>query len=163
MSFKSIFTTALAGTFLLAGSAFADGIMVQDPYARAASPLAKSGAAFMVIQNHSANDDTLIGVRSDAAQRVELHTHTDIGNGVMQMHEIEGGVALPAGGSHMMPRGGDHIMLMGLTGPLVQGEMIEVTLVFEIAGDVVIEIPVDNERKGTHGAMKMDHSEMNSD
>jgi copper(I)-binding protein len=71
----------------------------------------------------------------------------------MQMTEIEGGIALAAGETHMMQRGGDHVMLMGLNGPLVQGETVEVTLVFENAGEIVIEIPVDNERKGTHGSM----------
>jgi copper(I)-binding protein len=153
MSFKTTFTAALAGTIMLATGAFADGIMAKDPYARAASPAAKAGAAFMMIENHTDTDDRLIGVRSDAAKRVELHTHIDRGEGVMQMTQIEGGIAIPAGGAHMMQRGGDHVMLMGLNGPLVQGETVEVTLIFENAGDVVIEIPVDNERKGTHGSM----------
>ncbi|WP_390910882.1 copper chaperone PCu(A)C [Pseudosulfitobacter sp. SM2401] len=153
MSFKTTFTAAMAGTIMLATSAFADGIMAKDPYARAASPAAKAGAAFMMIENHTDTDDRLIGVRSDAAKRVELHTHIDKGEGVMQMTQIEGGIVIPAGGAHMMQRGGDHVMLMGLNGPLVQGETVEVTLIFENAGDVVIEIPVDNERKGTHGSM----------
>ena len=153
MSFKTTFTTALAGTIMLATGAFADGIMAKDPYARAASPAAKAGAAFMMIENHTDTDDRLIGVRSDAAKRVELHTHIDKGEGVMQMTQIEGGIAIPSGGAHMMQRGGDHVMLMGLNGPLVQGETVEITLIFEKAGDVVIEIPVDNERNGTHGSM----------
>jgi copper(I)-binding protein len=127
--------------------------MVQDAYARAASPAAKAGAAFMMLMNTSDQDDRLIGVQSDAAKRVELHTHIDKGDGIMQMTEIEGGIALPAGEMHMMQRGGDHVMLMGLNGPLVQGESIEVTLIFEHAGEVVIEIEVDNEHKGTHGSM----------
>lgn len=165
MSFKTTFTAAMAATFLLAGSAIADGmgIMTKDAYARAATPSAKAGAAFMMLVNHTDTDDMLIGVRSDAAKRVGLHTHIDKGEGVMQMAQIEGGIALPAGGEHLMQRGGDHVMLMGLNGSLIQGETIEVTLIFEHAGEVVIEVPVDNERKTTHGAMKMDHSEMKSD
>ncbi|KIC51211.1 copper chaperone PCu(A)C [Tateyamaria sp. ANG-S1] len=144
------FRTTLAATFaatLFSIPAFADGIMVMDPYARAASPSAKSGAAFMMIHNETGQDDTLIAARSDAAARVELHTHIDAGDGVMQMVEVEEGFPIAAGDMHHMKRGGDHVMLMGLTGPLEQGASIDVTLVFENAGEVVFTIPVDNERK----------------
>jgi len=54
-------------------------------------------------------------------------------------------------------------MFMGLTRPLEQGEMINVTLEFEKAGAVDIEIMVDQERQPDHGAMdhsKMDHGTM---
>lgn len=153
MSFRTRFMASVAAT-LLALPAMADSIMVMEPYARAASPAAKSGAAFMTLHNLSGQDDRLIAARTDAARRVELHTHIDAGDGILQMREIEGGIALPAGGKHLMTRGGDHVMLMGLTGPLEQGDDIEVTLVFETAGEVVVTIPVDNERApeaGAHG------------
>ncbi|WP_299610307.1 copper chaperone PCu(A)C [uncultured Tateyamaria sp.] len=146
MSFRTSLVAVAAAT-LFTVPAFADGIMVMDPYARAAGPAAKSGAAFMMIRNETGQDDTLIAAETDAAARVELHTHVEVSDGVMQMTEIEGGITLPAGGTHHMMRGGDHVMLMGLTGPLEQDSTIDVTLVFEKAGEVVVTIPVDNERK----------------
>ncbi|WP_299046487.1 copper chaperone PCu(A)C [uncultured Tateyamaria sp.] len=153
MSLRTPIAAAIAAT-LLACPVLADGIMVVDPYARAASPAAKSGAAFMTLHNDSGQDDTLIAARTEAAVRVELHTHIEVSDGVLQMTEIEGGIALPAGSMHHMKRGGDHVMLMGLTGPLEQDATIDVTLVFEQAGEVVVTIPVDNDRKpeaGAHG------------
>lgn len=156
MSLRTSLAAALSAT-LFALPALADGIMVMDPYARAASPSAKAGAAFMTLHNQSGQDDTLIAARTDAAARVELHTHIDKGDGVLQMTEIEGGIPIPAGEAHHMKRGGDHVMLMGLTGPLEQDATIDVTLVFEKAGEVTVTIPVDNARKpeaGAHG----DHS-----
>ncbi len=54
-------------------------------------------------------------------------------------------------------------MLMGLTSRLAHGDEVNVTLVFEKAGEVAVTIPVDLERKADHGAMdhsNMDHSEM---
>ncbi|WP_299281268.1 copper chaperone PCu(A)C [uncultured Tateyamaria sp.] len=159
MSFRSFVAASLAAT-LLAAHAWADGIMIMDPYARAASPAAKSGAAFMMIHNTSDQDDRLIAARTDAAKRVELHTHTEVGDGILQMTEIEGGIELPAGATHHMMRGADHVMLMGLTGPLEQDAEIEVTLVFEQSGEIVVTIPVDNARKpeaGAHGR-HADHS-----
>jgi copper(I)-binding protein len=157
MSFKSTFTAVLAASVLMTTTAFAEGIMVKDPYARSARPNAPTGAAFMMLMNHTDQDVKIIGVRSDAAKRVELHTHIDKGEGVMQMTEIEGGITIPAGESHMMKRGGDHVMLMGLTDSLVDGETISVTFEFENAEEMTVEIPVDSARKATHGGDHSDH------
>jgi copper(I)-binding protein len=132
-------------------------IIVTDPYARASTAMSESGAAFMVIENTGAEDVRLIVANSDIAERVELHTHKESANGVMQMMEVEGGFVIPAGGTHKLARGGDHIMFLGLTRPMVDGETFPLTLVFENAGEVVIDIPVDLTRKPMHGAGMMQH------
>jgi copper(I)-binding protein len=51
----------------------------------------------------------------------------------------------------MLARGGDHVMFMGLNEPFADGDTVAVTLVFEHAGEVAVEIPVDLNRKPTHG------------
>jgi copper(I)-binding protein len=151
MSFKSTFTAVLTASILMTTSAFADGFMVKDAYARSARPNAPTGAAFMMLMNTTDTDVKIIGVRSDAAKRVELHTHIDMGEGIMQMTQIEGGITVPAGESHMLKRGGDHVMLMGLNDSLIDGEIISVTFEFENAEDLTVEIPVDSARKPAHG------------
>lgn len=155
MSLKS---TVLAGLLAAATAlpALAADIMVMDPYARSASPTAMTGAAFMMIHNEGQTDDRLIGVASPAAKRVELHTHMEDANGIMKMVHVEEGFALPAGGAIMMERGGNHVMFMGLNDPFEQGEMIPLTLIFETAGEMEIEVPVDLERQPGHG-MSHDH------
>jgi copper(I)-binding protein len=132
-------------------AAWAEGIVVEDAYARASTPTAKSGAAFMVLMNTSDQDDRLVAAKSDVAARVELHTHREIADGVMKMMEVEEGFAIPAGGTHMLARGGDHVMFMGLNEPFADGDTVAVTLVFEHAGEVAVEIPVDLNRKPEHG------------
>jgi copper(I)-binding protein len=129
-------------------------IVVSDAYARTSRPGAPTGAAFMLITNMADTDDRLVAASSEIAKRVELHTHIDQGDGVMKMTEIEGGIPIAAGATHAMERGGDHVMFMGLTDTLDQGAEIAVTLTFENAGDVVITVPVDNERQPLHGGMK---------
>lgn len=155
------FPKLLAGAFALALSAMpaiAGDMMIMDAYMRSSGPTAKTGAAFMHIANHGASDDVLISATSDVAKKVELHTHIDAGDGVMQMREVEGGFAVPAHGMHMLARGGDHIMFMGLTRQINDGDMITVTLTFEKAGEMTVEIPVDLNRMPAEGAMQMDHS-----
>lgn len=136
--------TITAVLAVLAAPALAGDITVRDAYARSANP--KSGAAFMVIENAGTTDDRLIEVRSDAAARTELHTHIENADGVMRMVEVEDGFPVPAGGMAMLRRGGDHVMFMGLTEPLDDGDSVSVTLTFEGAGDIEVEIPVDNSR-----------------
>lgn len=162
MSVKSLTLAAVAAASF-AVPAFADThIMIHDPYARSAGKAAKAGAAFMTIMNHGDEADRLISVASDAAARVELHTHKEIGDGVMKMMHVEDGFEVPAEGARMLDRGGDHVMFMGLTQPWEQGDVLTVTFTFEKSGEMVVEIPVDLERKAGMGHEHMNHGEDNS-
>lgn len=164
---KTLLTATALAAFALPALA---EITINDAYARSAGKMAKAGAAFFVIENTGPEDDRLIEARSTVSARTELHTHKDMGEGVMKMVEVEEGFPVPAGGSHALQRGGDHVMFMGLNGPFEQGATVAVTLVFEKAGEMAVEIPVDLERKEgamggamNHGDMKpgdMNHGEM---
>jgi len=153
---KTAFAAIAAVSFAL--PALAGDIMIEDPYARASTGMSKSGAAFMIIKNMGEADDRLVAAASDVAMRVELHTHISDANGVMKMVQVEEGFAIPAGGAHALQRGGDHVMFMGLNRPLEQGDTVTVTLTFEKAGEMTIDIPVDLERKPMHG---MTNGQMN--
>ena len=136
--------SALAAAMLCAAlPALAEGITISDAYARVSGASAKSGAAFMVIENTTAADDRLLGAASDVAAKVELHTHREDAAGVMQMIQVSEGFAIPAQDTHVLARGGDHVMLMGLNGPLAQGDSFKLTLTFEKAGEITIDVPVD--------------------
>jgi len=149
MSLRSTALAALAA-LTLASPALAQQIEVHDPYARSASPAARTGAAFMVIRNQGDADDRLIGASSPAAKLVQLHTHREA-EGVMRMVHVEDGFVLPADGEIVMERGGRHVMFMGLTAPFEQGETVPLTLVFEQGGEVTVDVPVDLARKPGKG------------
>lgn len=149
MSFKSSLMAAIAAT-TLAMPVMAQEIHVLDTYARSASPMAKTGAAFMLIENIGDAEDRLIGAASPAAQKVELHTHIEEG-GVMKMVHVEEGFAIPAGETLVLQRGGAHVMLIGLTESFEQGKVVPLTLVFEKSGEIVVDVPVDLARKPEDG------------
>ena len=158
MSFRTSLMGA-AGALLLASAAFAESaISIEDPYARTSTPGGPTGAAFMVLTNSGDEDDRLVSATSEISERVELHTHEIDANGVARMMEVEEGFAVPAGGSHVLARGGDHVMFMGIAKPLTHGDVVSVTLTFEKAGDITIDVPIDLERKagahdhGAHGS-----------
>lgn len=134
----------------------ASDVMVMNAFARAsATPVARSGAAYVSVMNHGATPDRLLAVRSDSARSVEVHK-TEMADGVMKM-QAAGALELPANGMLEMKPGGYHIMLMGLSSPLKQGATLELTLVFEKAGEVKVPVPVGGVAEGGH-----DHGEGSS-
>lgn len=163
MSIRTLLA-ATAATLCLALPAMAqehpDGMHVHDVYARSNGAIGGSGAIFFMMHNNTETDDRLISAAAPVAEKVELHTHIEDENGVMQMREIEGGIALAAGDMHEMARGGDHVMLMGLTTELKDGDTFPLTLTFEQAGEVTVEAVVDNARKPGEGAMDHDGHDM---
>lgn len=132
---------------ILAFSAFpvlADGgIEVHDAYARFV-PGAKVGGAFMNIHNHGSTDDRLLSVESDIAAMTGVHETTMNADGTMGMHDVEGGIALPAGGAIELKPGGYHIMFMDLKTAPKEGDKVPLILNFEAAGAVKLEVPVEN-------------------
>ncbi|MEO9824327.1 MAG: copper chaperone PCu(A)C [Paracoccaceae bacterium] len=142
---------------LLAAPLYAGDILVEDAFARVSRPDAPAGAAFMTIHNKGETDDRLISVTSPIAQVVQLHTHKETAEGVMKMMHVEEGFEVKAGMMHTLARGGDHVMMMGINGPINEGDEIPVTLIFEKAGEIEVMISVDNKR-GQMGHGEMDHS-----
>ena len=127
-------------------------IEIQSPWVRAASVIdASSGmndmggitsAAYMVIQNPGTEADTLIGVRSDIAEIVELHT-SQTKNGVTMMSAVES-VPIPARGKVELKPGGLHIMIIKLKKDLMAGETVSLTLIFEKSGEIQVEAEIKN-------------------
>lgn len=144
MTFRKPAALVAAAMFALPALA-ADTITITDAYARF-MPGGMAGAAFMQIENHGSEPDRLIGVASGIAERVELHTHRAGSDGMMQMLHVPEGFEIPAGGSHALARGGDHVMFMGLTEHPADGATVPVTLTFEKAGEITLDVPVDTAR-----------------
>ena len=114
-------------------------LTVETPWSRATS--ARAGGVFMMIHNGGHHGDRLIGAESDLAGRVEVHM-TIMEDGVMRMRHMEDGIEVPAGGMAELKPGGFHVMLMGLTQPLAEGESFPLTLIFDEAGEVTVDVPV---------------------
>lgn len=92
---------------------------------------------------------------------VQLHTHKAGADGVMQMMEIcPRAFPWPPATCAKLARGGDHVMLMGLKQELKDGDTISLTLTFRHAGEIIVEVPVENARKdGAMGGMNhMNHT-----
>jgi periplasmic copper chaperone A len=123
---------------LLAVLLAATPIKVEDAWARATPPGAQIGAAYMKIASSAA--DRLVGASTPAAARVELHL-TEKSGEVLRMREVKA-YDIPARGGFELKPGGAHLMLVDLKAPLKQGTKVPLTLRFEKAGEVKVELQV---------------------
>jgi len=116
-------------------------LRIENAWTRAAGQGAQ-GAGFVTIRNTGSEADTLVAASTPGAGRVELHTSLREGD-VMRMRPVAN-IPVPAGGSVALAPGGLHMMLMGLTRPLAVGQVVPVTLRFERAGQVTVNMAVQS-------------------
>ncbi len=161
-------TVATADTGATAGAP-----VVTGAWARTSPSMATAGAAYATIT--SPVDDKLLAASVDAsvAATVQIHetvmasdtdstmmgsdttamgsdttmmggTDTTMAGGEMKMQPVEF-IELPAGVAVELKPGGYHIMMLDLVNPLEVGTTIQITLTFEKAGDITVDVPVLDE------------------
>lgn len=114
-------------------------ITIEQPWARAAVQ-GGTGGVFLTIRNSGQQADRLVSVTSPLPRATELHTTVRDGD-VMRMRPVEA-IEVPPGGSVTLRPGGLHVMLVGLSQPMTAGGTVPVTLTFERAGAVPVQVPV---------------------
>jgi periplasmic copper chaperone A len=112
------------------------------PWARPSLTEKGNSAAYFTVTNNSGAADRLVGAKTGAAKAAELHEHV-MKKDVMEMRKVEGGIAVEKGATVKFAPGGLHVMLMGLTKKLEAGQSFPMTLTFEKAGDVAVEVKVE--------------------
>lgn len=127
-------------------------LTIEHPWAPASIGAAKAGAAYMKVVNEGETPDLLISVSSPVAEHAKLHTHM-VEGGIAKMRPVEA-VEVNPGAPAILEPGGLHVMLMGLKAPLKDGDMFPLTLTFERAGTVTVEVIVqgrdDQDGDGNH-------------
>jgi hypothetical protein len=145
---KTLATLAVA-TLLAVGTGVAvaadarlKDLVIDHPWARATPPGAKSGGAFLTIENRGATPDKLVDAATPAAKFVEIHEMSMEG-GMMKMRAVPGVEIKPGAKAELKP-GGFHVMLFDLKQPLKAGDAFPLTLVFEKAGKVEVSVVVED-------------------
>lgn len=141
-------TTRLVLTALVVAAATsscgeATGIEISDAWARPSPSVATAGAFFVTINNNGAEDDALIGARSPACGTVELHESYMNDEGAMAMRPVDGSqIAVPVGGSAVLEPGGLHVMCIEKLEDFTEGAELELTLQFEKAGEITLDVEI---------------------
>ncbi len=142
---KTIMTAATLALALTAGAAAQSTskigpIEVSNAWARASAGRAGAGAAYFEIRNHGGKSDRLVSAKTDVSRMASLHAHIMKDN-IMRMVRVDG-LEVPAGGRATLRPGGHHVMLMGLAQPLMRGHSFPLSLTFEKAGTVTVEVVI---------------------
>ena len=137
---------------LLAAETFAHvhekgDIQVRHPWSRATPPGTKVAVGYMEIRNRGSQPDRLLSVSTAVAKRVEMHVTQREGE-VMKMRQVES-FEIPARERFALRPGGSHLMLVDIAQPLDKGARFTMTLRFERAGELEIELEV-KERGSRH-------------
>ncbi|MEO8883195.1 MAG: copper chaperone PCu(A)C [Devosia sp.] len=158
MTFRRTILAAFVATLLAASPAasFADNTMamqmgeapvkigdleISGAFARATLPNAPVGGGYFTVTNKGTAPDRLMSATSPAAASVTLHTMSMEGN-VMKMRDLPNGIDIPAGAAVQLTPSGLHMMFEHLNGAFVLGKTVPVTLTFEKAGSVTINLSV---------------------
>lgn len=154
----------LAAALILTHPVLAHEVTVGDlefihPHIPQPAASAKTAGGYMAIVNNGAEADSLIGIETDIAAKAEVHESKVGADGVGTMEPVAA-LEIPAGETVSLERGGYHIMLMGLKAKLTEGEMRKMTLIFEKAGRVEIDVMIDPPMGQGMDHSKMDHSGM---
>lgn len=121
-------------------------VTVSDGWVRATPPGSAMTGAYLKIHNSGTDPLMLLGATTDAAETVEIHRMI-MEDGRMSMapqDELEIGPGATVG----LEPGGVHLMLIGLTGPLAEGQGLELELNFSYGIRRSVDLPVRREPPG---------------
>ncbi len=115
-------------------------LVLKHAWARATPAGAKTGAAYIRIENTADAPDQLVSVTSDIAAVTEIHEMSMTDH--MMTMKPAGTIEIPPHGAVEFKPHGLHVMLMGLKKPLAEGDAFSVTLTFANAGKVDVQVVV---------------------
>lgn len=144
MMLRRLLPALALGLAALAASAHefkAGSLAIGHPYARATAAGQTIGGGFMKFTNDGAAADKLLAASAPVAGSVELHTMRMEGD-VMRMRQVDA-IELPPGATVELKPGGLHMMFIGLKQPLKAGDKFPLTLRFEKAGEVTVQVNVE--------------------
>ena len=124
-------------------------LSVRHPWTRAMTSGETVAAGYLEIRNLGRQPDRLIGASSPAAERVELVLVRE--GAMVRMHEV---LSLEVASRErlLLRPNGSHLLFVGLARPLAKGERVPLTLRFERAGELHVELEVQglDSRKAHH-------------
>lgn len=120
----------------------AGDVAVGRPWTRAVAAGAPTAAGYMTLRNEGSAPDRLVSASTPMARAVELHEGA-VADGITRMRPLPSGIEIPPGATVRLEPGGLHAMLTGPSGPFAQGTRVPLTLRFERAGEVTVELAVE--------------------
>lgn len=135
-----VFLTAVLGLAACSSNPPEPRLSVEDAWARPPATDGGNGAVYFRLVNNGNEADTLLSVDSPLAT-AEVHQTVMKENDVMGMEPVDS-VEIPAKGEVEFKQGGLHVMLIGLEQSLAAGDTVPLTLRFDHAGEMKVDVSV---------------------
>ena len=121
---------------------------IAHPWSQELPPNAPTVAAYFIIKNTGDTADRLLSADTPIAEKAEIHEHVMQGD-LMKMQHVPA-VDIPAGGTVTFAPMAYHVMLFNPKDRnlLRDGKRFPLTLHFEKAGDVLVDVNVQKQAPG---------------
>jgi periplasmic copper chaperone A len=113
---------------------------IRDAWVRPPMTADLPAAGYLTIVGGS-EDDALVAASSPIATSVEIHETMADASGMTGMQAVDE-IDVAPGATVALEPGGYHLMLMGVTDLPAVGSTVQLTLTFELAGDIVVDAEV---------------------
>jgi copper(I)-binding protein len=127
-------------------------LTIEHPWAAESIGAIPTGVAYMTIINGGNVADRLLSVSTPAAKEAQLHTNL-VEDGVMKMRQLKAVEVNPGAPAAFQPNSSLHIMLIGVTKAFKAGDKFPMTLTFEKAGTIDVEVLVQKRGAENHDMM----------
>lgn len=140
----------LPACFAQAHEYTAGPLLIGHPWSMELPPNAPTIAAYFTIENKGDEPDRLVSVDTPIAGQAQLHEHVHA-DGLMKMQQVPS-VVIPAGANVSFAPMAYHVMLLEVKdrSKLVTGQRFPMTLHFEKAGDVEVQVVVQKQAPAHH-------------
>lgn len=130
-------------------------LSIEQPWVREVPAVSTMTAGYLQLVNRSERPRQLVAAQAERFLRVELHESVDV-DGVARMEQRER-IEIPAATTVELQPGGLHLMLIQRQGPaLLEGDRIQVTLVFADGEERTLDVPVLRRGPMVHSGHGMD-------
>lgn len=145
----------LPGAFASAHEYSLGELHIAHPWSLALPPNAPNVAAYFVVHNNGQADDRLLSVHTPLSDDAQLHEHVQSADGAMKMQQVDS-IPVPAGKDLTFAPSAYHVMILQPKerSLLVAGQRFPLTLHFQRAGDVTVQVAVQQQAP----AEQQDHS-----
>ncbi|MFT0869349.1 copper chaperone PCu(A)C [Pseudomonas sp. CAM1A] len=136
----------LPGAYANAHEYSVGDLHIAHPWSLELPPNAPNVAAYFVVHNNGKADDRLLSVKSPITDDAQLHEHVMSAAGAMKMQHVPS-VLVPAGKDVVFAPSAYHVMIMQPKDRslLTDGKRFPLTLHFEKAGDVTVDVAVQKQ------------------
>lgn len=136
----------LPGAFANAHEYSLGDLHIAHPWSLALPPNAPNVAAYFVVHNNGKSDDRLLSVDTPISNDAQLHEHSMTAAGAMKMQQVPS-VVVPAGKDVTFAPSAYHVMIMQPKDRslLTDGKRFPLTLHFEKAGDITVQVAVQQQ------------------